>query len=209
MDKHNKSLVIRRLALHQTWFLCLNHQNNIEYICHISISLSFVINISLWQHFGDRFSFSFCSFFELNNQMRFNICSWWGKYLFWCLRTQCAHSATPSYGKPKTTSKQRQRLEHHANLHTQTPPMVESNEVKRQLTNYIDKGWICPISSLFGAPVLFFWKTMGEIRMCIDYQELNKNTKKNRYPLPFMDEMFDLLSGSTAYSLLDLCSDYN
>ena len=50
---------------------------------------------------------------------------------------------------------------------------------------------------------------MGEIRMCIDYQELNKNTKKNRYPLHFMDEMFDLLSGSTAYSLLDLCSDYN
>ena len=60
----------------------------------------------------------------------------------------------------------------------------ELQEVRRQLTDYIDKGWVRPSSSPFGAPILFVRKKTGELRMCVDYRELNKITKKNRYPLP-------------------------
>nr|GEY78283.1 reverse transcriptase domain-containing protein [Tanacetum cinerariifolium] len=60
-----------------------------------------------------------------------------------------------------------------------------------------------------GAPVLFVKKKDGLYRMCIDYRELNKLTVKNRYPLPRIDDLFDLLQGSSVYSKIDLISDYH
>ncbi|GKC75147.1 putative reverse transcriptase domain-containing protein, partial [Tanacetum coccineum] len=49
----------------------------------------------------------------------------------------------------------------------------------------------------------------GSFRMCIDYHELNKMTVKNRYPLPRIDDLFDLLQGSSVYSKIDLTSGYH
>ncbi|GKC04519.1 putative reverse transcriptase domain-containing protein [Tanacetum coccineum] len=49
----------------------------------------------------------------------------------------------------------------------------------------------------------------GYFRMCIDYQELNKLTVKNRYPLPRIDDLFDRLQGSSTYSKIDLRSGYH
>ncbi|GJT16584.1 putative reverse transcriptase domain-containing protein [Tanacetum coccineum] len=60
-----------------------------------------------------------------------------------------------------------------------------------------------------GAPVLFVKKKDGSFRMCIDYQELNKLTIKNRYPLPRIDDLFDQLQGSSVYSKIDLRSGYH
>ncbi|GJY42612.1 putative reverse transcriptase domain-containing protein [Tanacetum coccineum] len=60
----------------------------------------------------------------------------------------------------------------------------EMKELSEQLQELSDKGFIRPSSSLWGAPVLFVKKKDGSFRMCIDYQELNKLTVKNRYPLP-------------------------
>ncbi|GJU07075.1 putative reverse transcriptase domain-containing protein [Tanacetum coccineum] len=60
-----------------------------------------------------------------------------------------------------------------------------------------------------GAPVLFVKKKDGSFRMCIDYQELNKLTVKNRYPLPRIDDLFDQLQGSSVYSKIDLRSGYH
>nr|GFA18008.1 reverse transcriptase domain-containing protein [Tanacetum cinerariifolium] len=57
-----------------------------------------------------------------------------------------------------------------------------------------------------GAPVLFVKKKDGSFRMCIDYRELNKQTVKNRYPLPRIDDLFDQLQGSSIYSKIDLRS---
>nr|GEX41755.1 putative reverse transcriptase domain-containing protein [Tanacetum cinerariifolium] len=57
-------------------------------------------------------------------------------------------------------------------------------ELSEQLHELTDKGFIRPSSSPWGAPVLFVKKKDGSFRMCIDYQELNKLTVKNRYPLP-------------------------
>nr|GEX82920.1 putative reverse transcriptase domain-containing protein [Tanacetum cinerariifolium] len=62
---------------------------------------------------------------------------------------------------------------------------------------------------LEGALVLFVKKKEGSFRMCIDYQELNKLTVKNRYPLPKIDDLFDQLQGSSVYSKMDLRSGYH
>nr|GEV88207.1 putative reverse transcriptase domain-containing protein [Tanacetum cinerariifolium] len=72
-----------------------------------------------------------------------------------------------------------------------------------------DKGFIRPSSSPWGAPVLFVKKKDGSFRMCIDYRELNKLTVKNRYPLPWIDDLFDQLQESSIYSKIDLRSVYH
>nr|GEW36791.1 putative reverse transcriptase domain-containing protein [Tanacetum cinerariifolium] len=66
-------------------------------------------------------------------------------------------------------------------------------ELSNQLQELIDRGFIRPSTSPWGAPVLFVKKKDGSFRMCIDYQELNKLTINNRYPLPRIDDLFDQL----------------
>ena len=78
-----------------------------------------------------------------------------------------------------------------------------------QLQELLDKGFIRPSSSPWGAPVLFVKKKDGSMRMCIDYRELNKATIKNRYPLSRMDDLFDQLQGSSYFSKIDLRSGYH
>ncbi|GJT40671.1 putative reverse transcriptase domain-containing protein [Tanacetum coccineum] len=73
----------------------------------------------------------------------------------------------------------------------------EMKELPDQLKELSDKGFIRPSSSSWGAPVLFVKKKDGSFRMCIDYQELNKMTIKNRYPLPRINDLFDPLQGSS------------
>ncbi|GKE61136.1 putative reverse transcriptase domain-containing protein [Tanacetum coccineum] len=82
-------------------------------------------------------------------------------------------------------------------------------ELPDQLQELSNKGFIRPCSSPWGAPVLFVKKKDGSFRMCIDYQELNKLTVKNRYPLPRIDDLFDQLQGSSVYSKIDLRSGYH
>ncbi|GJW17831.1 putative reverse transcriptase domain-containing protein [Tanacetum coccineum] len=85
----------------------------------------------------------------------------------------------------------------------------EMKELSDQLKELSDKGFIRPNFSLWGAPVLFVKKKDGSFRMCIDYQELNKLTVKNRYPLPRIDDLFDQLQGPSVYSKIDLRSGYH
>ncbi|KAI3754492.1 hypothetical protein L1987_54276 [Smallanthus sonchifolius] len=82
-------------------------------------------------------------------------------------------------------------------------------ELSNQLQELLDKGFIRPSFSPWGAPVLFVKKKDGTFRMCIDYRELNKLTIKNRYPLPRIDDLFDQLQGSSFYSKIDLRSGYH
>nr|GEV97394.1 hypothetical protein [Tanacetum cinerariifolium] len=82
-------------------------------------------------------------------------------------------------------------------------------ELSEQLQELSKKGFIRPSSSPWGSPVLFVKKKDGLFRMCIDYRELNKLTIKNRYPLPWIDDLFDQLQGSNVYLKIDLRSSYH
>ncbi|KAA0039169.1 pol protein [Cucumis melo var. makuwa] len=86
---------------------------------------------------------------------------------------------------------------------------AELKELKVQLQELLDKGFIRPSVSPWGAPVLFVKKKDGSMRLCIDYRELNKVTVKNRYPLLRIDDLFDQLQGATVFSKIDLRSGYH
>ncbi|GJS78304.1 putative reverse transcriptase domain-containing protein [Tanacetum coccineum] len=73
----------------------------------------------------------------------------------------------------------------------------EMKELSVQLQELLEKVFIYPSSSPWGAPVLFVKKKDGSFRMCINYRELNKLTIKNRYPLSRIDDLFDQLQGSS------------
>ncbi len=73
----------------------------------------------------------------------------------------------------------------------------------------LDKGSIRPSVSPWGAPVLFIKKKDETLRLCIDYQQLNKVTVKNKYPLLRIDNLFDQLKGAGTFSKIDLRSGYH
>lgn len=86
---------------------------------------------------------------------------------------------------------------------------VEMKELKKQLEELLEKGYIRPSASPRGAPVLFVKKKDGSFRLCIDYRELNKVTIKNKYPLPRIDDLLDQLQGATVFSKFDQRSGYH
>ena len=68
---------------------------------------------------------------------------------------------------------------------------VELQELRVQLQELLDKGFIRPSTSPWGTPVLFAKKKDKILRLCIVYQQLNRVMIKNRYPLPRIDDLFD------------------
>ncbi|KAJ9521599.1 hypothetical protein QJQ45_008938 [Haematococcus lacustris] len=85
----------------------------------------------------------------------------------------------------------------------------ELAEMKKQITAFLAQGIIEPSSSPYAAPVLFVKKKSGELRMCVDYRQLNKQTLRDQYPLPRIDDLFDKLAGCTVFSSLDLQAGYH
>ncbi|XP_071906161.1 uncharacterized protein [Coffea arabica] len=85
---------------------------------------------------------------------------------------------------------------------------AELKELKVQLQNLLERGFIHESESSWGAPVLFVKKKDGSLRLCIDYRGLNAVTIKNKYPLPHIDELFDQLQGAVVFSKLDLRQGY-
>ena len=81
---------------------------------------------------------------------------------------------------------------------------LELKELKLQLQELLEKGFIRPSVSPWGAPVLFVKKKDGTLRLCIDYRQLNKLTVKNKYLLPRIDDLFDQLEGASIFSKIDL-----
>ncbi|KAK8685891.1 hypothetical protein V6N13_124923 [Hibiscus sabdariffa] len=81
-------------------------------------------------------------------------------------------------------------------------------ELKTQLQELLDRGFIRPSTSPWGAPILFVKKKDESLRMCIDYRQLNKMRVRSKYPLPRIDDLFDQLRGASVFSKIDLRSGY-
>ena len=86
---------------------------------------------------------------------------------------------------------------------------VELQELKGQLQELLDKGFIKLSTLPWGAPILFAENKGKILRLCIDYQQLNMVTIKNRYPLPRVDDLFDQLRGARVYPKIDLRTGYH
>jgi hypothetical protein len=86
---------------------------------------------------------------------------------------------------------------------------TELKELKDQLQELMDRGFIHPRVSPVGAPGLFVKKKNGSMRMCVDYRELNRVTIKNKYLLPRIDNLIDQLKGASIFSKIDLLSGYH
>jgi hypothetical protein len=82
-------------------------------------------------------------------------------------------------------------------------------ELKKQLQELLDKGYILSIASPWGAPAIFVPKKDGTQRMCVDYRSLNEVIIKNKYPLPRIDDLFDQLKGACVFLKIDLRSGYH
>ncbi|KAK1604938.1 hypothetical protein QYE76_028611 [Lolium multiflorum] len=82
----------------------------------------------------------------------------------------------------------------------------ELKKLKKQLEEQIEKVFIRPSSSSWGAPVLFVEKKDSSKRLVMDYRSLNEMTIKNKNPLPNINDLFDQLKGAKVFSKIDLRS---
>ena len=80
----------------------------------------------------------------------------------------------------------------------------EQVELEEQIQDLLSHGFIRPSVSPYGAPILFVPKKDGRWRMCVDYRALNKQTIKDRFPLPRIDELLERLGKARVFSALDL-----
>ncbi|KAL0340162.1 UNVERIFIED_CONTAM: Transposon Ty3-G Gag-Pol polyprotein [Sesamum radiatum] len=85
---------------------------------------------------------------------------------------------------------------------------VELQELKKQLEELLEKGFVRPSTSPWGAPVLLVKKKDGSMRLWVDYSQLNRVTVKNKYPLPRIDDLLDQLKRAIIFSKIDLRSGY-
>ncbi|GBG74610.1 hypothetical protein CBR_g19018 [Chara braunii] len=86
---------------------------------------------------------------------------------------------------------------------------AELDELRRQLKELTEKGWIRPCTSPYDAPVLFVPKKGGTLRMCIDYRGLNAIAVKNVEPLPRIDDLLDKVQGCRYFTKIDLKFGYH
>ena len=86
---------------------------------------------------------------------------------------------------------------------------VELQELKVQIQELLDMGFIKPSTSPWGAPVLFGKKKDKTLLLCIDYRQLNRVTIKNQYPFTRIDDLFDQWRGARVYSKIDLRASYH
>ncbi|XP_039017075.1 uncharacterized protein LOC120147894 [Hibiscus syriacus] len=87
-----------------------------------------------------------------------------------------------------------------------SPPKLA--ELRKQLDELLQAGFIRPSKSPFGAPVLFQRKHDGSLRLCVDYRALNKVTVRNKYLILLIADLFNKLNNDKYFTKLDLRSRY-
>jgi hypothetical protein len=80
----------------------------------------------------------------------------------------------------------------------------ELAKLKEHIKELLEKEFIHPSSSPWGAPMIFVSEKDGTQRLCMDYRALNEVTVKNKYPLPSIDDLFNQLCGACVFSKIDL-----
>ncbi|MBW0505015.1 hypothetical protein O181_044730 [Austropuccinia psidii MF-1] len=107
--------------------------------------------------------------------------------------------------------------DHHIKLEGSLPPVEviyslsnqESDTLRAYISENVEKGFIQPSSSSTGAPFLFVKKKDGGLHLCVDYRKLNAVTRKNKYPVPPMNQLLTVFNGSSIFSKIDLHGAYN
>ncbi|MBW0579968.1 hypothetical protein O181_119683 [Austropuccinia psidii MF-1] len=107
--------------------------------------------------------------------------------------------------------------DHHIELEGSLPPVgviyslsnQESDTLRAYISENLEKGFILPSSSSTGAPVCFVNKKDGGLCLCADYNKLNAVTRKNKYPVPPMNQLLNVFDGSSIFSKIDLRGAYN
>ena len=88
-------------------------------------------------------------------------------------------------------------------------PLAKREAIDKEIDKMLKMGIIRESSSPWASPVLLVPKKDGELRFCVDYRRVNEVTVKNRYPLPFIQDVFDQLGGARVFTTLDLRSGYH
>ena len=129
-------------------------------------------------------------------------------------KTRLFHREIPNYPNMSTTLQPIIDLmpEHANETPCKQPHRLSAqhqNELHEQLKLYLNKGWIRPSDSPFGALILFVPKKNGHLRMCIDYRSINKITKKDKYNLPDAELIIEQVQGAKYLSNIDLAHGYH
>jgi hypothetical protein len=125
----------------------------------------------------------------------------------------------PSVFAPVTTLPPEREIQHRIPLIEGSQPPYkppyrqsprEREAMYETITELLEKRFIEPSTSPFGAPIIFVKKPRSDkLRMCVDYRALNKLTIKNRYPLPRIDDLLDKIQGASTFTALDLSGAYH
>jgi transposase InsO family protein len=83
-------------------------------------------------------------------------------------------------------------------------PLTKRKIIEEEIDKMLEEGVIRPSSSPWASPVTLVPKAGGAVRFCVDFRRVNDVTKKDRYPLPVIQDIFDQLGGANVYSLVDL-----
>ena len=85
----------------------------------------------------------------------------------------------------------------------------ECAALKEFIDDHLATGTICPSQSPIGAPVLFVKKNDGALRMVVDYRRLNAVMRKDRYPLPHINDLLEHLGKASIFTKIDLQNAYH
>jgi len=85
----------------------------------------------------------------------------------------------------------------------------EMGALREFLDDNLNNGFVCPLNSLHGAPILFIKKKDGSLHLCVDFRGLNKISKKDLYPLPLICDLLDSPGKARIYTKIDLRHAYH